>query len=245
VGAGRRRHLRPNPEAPVSSDAVLPGDPVRALRLAQDLLEDPVMSNHARGLWGYTGAVSGGSLRSLTVQSTGIGAASGAVVLTELAELGVERTVRLGTCRAVEVRSGDPEPEPGTVLVVERALAIDGVSVSLCEGRVGAEVEPDRDLTRALADSGIGRTATVAGIDPTGHIGDRSSPDPIGDEAVAADLQAAALIATGNRCGVAVACICLVAESSDGSSYLDDDEVTDASVRIGKAVVEVLEDTSK
>lgn len=213
--------------------------------MAQDLLESPVMSNHARGLWGYTGAMVGDPGLALTVQSTGIGAASGAVVLAELAELGVRRAVRIGTCRAVEPRSGETALQPGTVLVVERAIALDGVSVAISDGRPGARVEPDRDLTRALIDSGIGRTATVAGIDPTGHIGDRTSPDPIGDEAVAADLQAAALIATGNRCGVAVACVCLVAESFDGSSYLDDDEVTAASVRIGKAVVEVLEDTSK
>ena len=86
------------------------------------------------------------------------------------------------------------------------------------------------------------RQALKLGIGGLGAIALRSM---LAEQAVAADLQAAALIATGNRCGVAVACICLVAESSDGSSYLDDDEVTDASVRIGKTVVEVLEDTSK
>ena len=36
--------------------AILVGDPGRALLLAQELLEQPKMSNHARGLWGYSGA---------------------------------------------------------------------------------------------------------------------------------------------------------------------------------------------
>ncbi len=47
-------HLRPT--APIAPAAVLPGDPGRALALAQDLLESPRMANHARGLWGYIGA---------------------------------------------------------------------------------------------------------------------------------------------------------------------------------------------
>ena len=34
---------------------LLPGDPGRALRLAQQLLDAPKMLNHNRGLWGYTG----------------------------------------------------------------------------------------------------------------------------------------------------------------------------------------------
>ena len=38
-----------------AADAILVGDPGRALLLAQELLEQPKMSNHARGLWGYSG----------------------------------------------------------------------------------------------------------------------------------------------------------------------------------------------
>ena len=46
---------RLRPTAPIAADAVLVGDPGRALLLAQELLEEPKMSNHARGLWGYSG----------------------------------------------------------------------------------------------------------------------------------------------------------------------------------------------
>ena len=46
---------RLRPTAPFAADAILVGDPGRALLLAQELLEEPKMSNHARGLWGYSG----------------------------------------------------------------------------------------------------------------------------------------------------------------------------------------------
>ena len=51
----RRVPSRLRPTAPIAADAILVGDPGRALLLAQELLEEPKMSNHARGLWGYTG----------------------------------------------------------------------------------------------------------------------------------------------------------------------------------------------
>ena len=46
-------HLHPTAE--LAERVLLPGDPGRALALAQLLLEKPLMFNHHRGLWGYTG----------------------------------------------------------------------------------------------------------------------------------------------------------------------------------------------
>ena len=46
-------HLQPT--APLAERVLLPGDPGRALLLAQALLAEPKMFNHNRGLWGYTG----------------------------------------------------------------------------------------------------------------------------------------------------------------------------------------------
>src|SRR5262249_15871765 len=83
------------PPAPIAADAILVGDPVLALLLAQELLEQPKMSNHARGLWGYGGSTLEG--RELTIQATGMGGPSAAVVLADLAKLGVRRAVRIGS----------------------------------------------------------------------------------------------------------------------------------------------------
>src|SRR5204862_2796493 len=90
-------HLQPTAE--LAPRALLPGDPGRALLLAQTLLDQPRMFNHNRGLWGYTGAAADGA--PLTIQSTGMGGPSAAVVAEELADLGVKRILRVGTCGAL------------------------------------------------------------------------------------------------------------------------------------------------
>lgn len=101
--------LRLRPSNEFATDAICVGDPGRALMLAQVLLVKPLMSHHARGLWGYTGMRKAGDL-PLTIQATGMGAPSAAIVLEDMAELGVRRVVRVGTCLTldadVEARRG-------------------------------------------------------------------------------------------------------------------------------------------
>ena len=54
------------------------------------------MFNHHRGLWGYSGTARDGD--PLTIQSTGMGGASAAIVAEELIRLGAETLIRIGTC---------------------------------------------------------------------------------------------------------------------------------------------------
>src|SRR5213076_2019006 len=91
-----------HPTAELAPRALLPGDPGRTLALAQTLLDEPRMFNHNRGLWGYTGTAADGE--PLTIQSTGMGGPSAAIVVEELCELGLERFVRVGTCGALDGR---------------------------------------------------------------------------------------------------------------------------------------------
>lgn len=227
----------------MAQDALLPGDPGRALALAQELLTEPLMSNHARGLWGYTGGLEAGG--ELTVQSTGIGAASGAVVLAELAGLGVDRAVRVGTCTALPAPAGHGPAEPGDVVIAERVIPVDGVSSALApRGASGGLelLEPDRLLTAALVEHVDGTPAVLAGIDPVTPASARVELDEetAFGSAAASDFQAAALVAVGQRVGIAVGCVDLVVESEDGSELLDDDAIASRSIEIGKSVVEAL-----
>src|SRR6185503_17591059 len=96
-GASTAIHLKPATE--LAERVLLPGDPHRALAVAQDLLDAPKMFNHTRGLWGYTGVAADGE--PLTVQSTGMGGPSAAIVTEELIALGARRLVRIGTCGAL------------------------------------------------------------------------------------------------------------------------------------------------
>src|SRR5689334_7630784 len=127
--------------APMAPDAILCGDPARALTIAQAVLAKPRMSNHHRGLWGYYGQTADG--RPLTVQATGIGAPSALTVLGELAELGLRRAIRVGTCASSGV------PALGARLVVASAIADDGCSAALGTAP-GASVAGDAELTAAL-----------------------------------------------------------------------------------------------
>src|SRR5918911_928802 len=112
-------HLQPTAE--LAQRVLLPGDPGRALLLAQALLDEPRMFNHNRGLWGYTGLAEDGE--PLTVQSTGMGGPSAAIVIAELADLGAERLLRVGTCGAL-----DATLDLGDLLIVAEAVAGDGTS---------------------------------------------------------------------------------------------------------------------
>ena len=135
---------RLKPTAPIAPAAILVGDPGRALLLAQELLEQPKMSNHARGLWGYSGRTAEGE--ELTIQATGMGGPSAALVLADLAELGVERAVRVGTCVAFGAAA-----RAGELLAVEAALAAGGSAASFGVA-AGETVAPDGELHQSPDD---------------------------------------------------------------------------------------------
>lgn len=192
---------RLRPTAPIAADAVLVGDPGRALMLAQALLEEPKMSNHARGLWGYSGQTPAG--RELSIQATGMGGPSAALVLTDLAELGVGRAIRVGTCTAL-----DQQLPLGQLLAITEAHAWAG-------GGAGAAVLPDPELSASLrAELGDeGHQATVASLDVL-HGGGAPPPVRAGD---AADMQTAALLGRARELGMALAAVLIVTESASGS----------------------------
>ncbi len=131
--------------AEVAERVLLPGDPGRALRLAQQLVDAPKMLNHHRGLWGYTGIAPDGE--PLTIQSTGLGGPSTAIVVEELIALGARRLVRAGTCSALV------DAELGSLVIAESVLPHDGASRAL--GADGALV-PDPELLAALRAAGNG-----------------------------------------------------------------------------------------
>jgi uridine phosphorylase len=216
---------RLRPTAPIAADAVLVGDPGRALLLAQELLEEPKMSNHARGLWGYSGQTPGG--RHLTIQATGIGGPSAALVLGDLAELGVSRAIRVGTCVGL-----DESFALGDLLVVTEARAEGGSTAALGVARGGA-VTPDSGLTARLAEE-LGSRAL-----PTAVSSFDVHPDGHSPAEGAADMQSASLLARARSLGVAAAAILIVAETAGGPK-LDKDEVEEPERVAGRAASAVL-----
>jgi DeoD family purine-nucleoside phosphorylase len=194
-------HLHPT--APLAERVLLPGDPGRALLLAQSLLDEPKMFNHNRGLWGYSGAAADGEL--LTIQSTGMGGPSAAIVISELADLGAKRLLRVGTCGGL-----DSSLFLGDLLIASHALAADGTSRALgASDQVGASPELLASLTAAA--DGDARTGLVASsdlfYDSTG-----AEREWLAAGALAVEMETATLFALAPRRGLQAAALLIVSD---------------------------------
>ena len=77
---------------------LLPGDPLRAKFIAENILENAVCYNEVRGMFGYTGTYKG---KAVSVQGTGMGIPSISIYAHELiCDYDVQTLVRIGTCGA-------------------------------------------------------------------------------------------------------------------------------------------------
>jgi uridine phosphorylase len=193
---------RLRPSAPIAENAVLTGDPGRAMMLAQELTVQPKMSNHARGLWGYWGVTEDGG--ELTIQATGTGGPSAALVLTDLAELGLKRAVRVGTCVAADTEFG-----LGQMIVVASAFAADGVSRSL--GNEAVALRP------TLIEGLLPATEDGAELSHAGSFDVIPDRDALAGAAFSvADMQTAALFSVAPTVGVEIGALLIVAEDASG-----------------------------
>jgi uridine phosphorylase len=233
-------HLHPT--APLAERVLLPGDPGRALALAQALLGQPRMFNHNRGLWGYTGTAPDGE--PLTIQATGMGGPSAAIVLAELIALGARRAIRVGTCGALVEELG-----LGELVIAREAICADGTSRAL---GAGERAPADPGLTGALARHAAGaRVATIVSVDlfyemgvaaPTGEA---SGARGHSAEAMAVEMEAATLFAAGARVGVPVACVLAVTDAFDGDgarTRIDEDALLAAAEEMGRTAIAALSD---
>lgn len=83
----------------IAETILLPGDPLRAKYIAENFLEDAVLYNDVRNMFGYTGTYKG---KRISVQGTGMGAPSISIYITELMnEYDVQKLIRVGTCGSI------------------------------------------------------------------------------------------------------------------------------------------------
>jgi DeoD family purine-nucleoside phosphorylase len=216
-----------NPTAPLAERVLLPGDPGRALRLAQALLDSPRMFNHNRGLWGYTG--NSADDRPLTIQSTGMGGPSAAIVIAELAELGARRRVRVGTCGALA-----PQLALGDLVIVHDAIPQDGASTAL-----GARdaLAPDPELAHALlgAAGGGARSGSVVSTDLFYDLPDGAVEAWTAAGALAVEMETATLFALARRRGLKAASLLAVSDvSSPARARIGSEELVAAELRLGE-----------
>jgi DeoD family purine-nucleoside phosphorylase len=193
-----------NPTAELAPRVLLPGDPGRALRLATALIEQPRMFNHNRGLWGYTGTAHDGEL--LTIQSTGMGGPSIAIVAHELIDLGALTLLRVGTCGGFGA-----ELELGQLVIATEALATDGAGVALgADARVAASPA----LLAALRRAALGSRAAAGAVVTSDLFYDERGLERSWRDAgaIAVEMECAALFTLAAKREIAAAAVMIVSD---------------------------------
>jgi DeoD family purine-nucleoside phosphorylase len=209
-------HAEPGDYAPL---VLLPGDPARATAIASRFdggLAAARQVNTNRGLLGYTGAVGG---RPVSVQTSGMGAPSIALVTEELLRLGARQLVRVGTTGALRA-----DVELGSIVIATASSPTDGATQTFMGGRPYAPAA-DFALTHALVHSAerLGvpfRVGPIATIDVFSHY----HPDPNfvapwrAAGALAVEMEASALFYLAASRGAQAACVGVVVDIDSGDA---------------------------
>jgi purine-nucleoside phosphorylase len=217
--------------ADIAPVVLLVGDPGRATRAAE-MLQDARCYNEFRGLLGYTGGWRG---TRVSVQTTGMGCPSAAIVCEEMAMLGARVLIRLGTCGALG--SGI---KPSDMIIATASCPLDGTTVDYAGGEPYAPAATFR-VVRALADAAKAAAATH-------HIGVIATEDALyrvreewverwqARGVIAQEMEASAIFTVSAMRGMEAGCI-LVASNHAGQHERAPDAVLapaiDAMIRIG------------
>jgi DeoD family purine-nucleoside phosphorylase len=198
---------------------LLPGDPARATAIAARFdggLPAARQVNANRGLLGYTGTVNG---RQISVQTSGMGAPSIALVTEELLRLGVRQLIRVGTTGALRA-----DIQLGELVIATASSPTDGTTHTLMRGKPYAPAA-DFALTHALVHAAerLGvpfQVGPIATIDVFSHY----HPDPNfvrpwrDAGALAVEMEASALFYLAAARRVQAACVSVVVDIDSGDA---------------------------
>ncbi|MDO4749092.1 MAG: uridine phosphorylase [Eubacteriales bacterium] len=99
--------------------AILPGDPARVEKIAS-FLDNPKFVASNREYVTYEGYINN---EKVLVVSTGIGGPSTAICVEELAQIGVDTFIRVGTCGGMQL-----SVNPGDIVIASGAIRMEGTS---------------------------------------------------------------------------------------------------------------------
>ena len=227
---------------------ILPGDPGRCASIAA-LFDDAKLVSQNREYVIYTGSLLG---EKVSVCSTGIGGPSAAIAMEELAAIGADTFVRVGTCGGIDVNV-----QSGDIVVATGAVRFEGTS------REYAPIEfpavSDFGIAAALTDAAraMGKTCHTGVVQCKDSFYGQHSPSrmPVSYELLnkweawkrlgvkASEMESAALFvvaaALGVRCG---SCFHVVWNQEREAAGLDQkmSEDTSAAVRVGVEALKLL-----
>lgn len=196
----------------------LPGDPGRAERIAARLTDARAYSRN-RGLLGFTGAIDG---TPISVQTTGMGAPSTAIVAEELIQLGAQVLVRVGTCGGVAATA-----RPGDLIVATASCPLDGTTAALVRGAPyapAASFAVTRCLVAAAEARGLPIHTGLIATDDAFY-----NPEPDHESVWAArgvlafEMEASALFTVAAIRGIHAGCLLAVSNTSGALDWLGGD----------------------
>ncbi|WP_436933605.1 nucleoside phosphorylase [Halovenus marina] len=200
---GKQPHLLVS-EGDLADIALVPGDPGRVDRIASQCTDAETVAQNRE--YKLVNATYEG--REITICSTGIGAPSAAIAAEELAAVGVETLVRVGTCGALQsgIAIGD--------MIVATGAAKDEGTTKRYESETVPAV-PDYEVLSTLADVATENEDRV-------HVGPLATDDAFYAETdeyvtdweqaglLAVEMEAAALFSLARRKGLSAGAICTV-----------------------------------
>ncbi|WP_246998515.1 nucleoside phosphorylase [Halosolutus gelatinilyticus] len=215
--------------------ALIPGDPGRVDRIAGHCNEAETVAQNRE----YKVVNASYEGRELTICSTGIGCPSAAIAIEEMANVGVETFVRVGTTGALQ--SGI---EIGDMIVATGAAKNEGTSKRY--EAVEYPAVPDYDVLSALVDSAEANDEEV-------HVGPIASDDAYYAETesyvadweaagmLSVEMEAAAVFSLARRKGLRAGAICTVdgnlVEGTQKGTATEEDELPDkAKNNVGRAI---------
>ena len=222
-------------EGDVHDVALIPGDPGRVDRIAGHCDESEVVAENRE----YKVVNASYEGVDLTICSTGIGCPSAAIAVEELARVGVETFIRVGTTGALQ-----RDVEIGDMVVATGAAKNEGTSKRY--EAVEYPAVPDFDVMNALV-------AGAEANDEDVHVGPIASDDAYyaeTDEYVAdweaagilcVEMEAATVFTLARRKGLAAGAICtvdgnLVKGTQKGTETEDDELPEKAKNNVGRAI---------
>ena len=215
-------HVRAQP-GDYADACLLPGDPNRARLIAERFLDDAAERNNERGLLGYTGTFEG---KPVSVQATGIGGPSAAIVVEELIQLGVKRLVRVGTCGALQ-----PHLRHGDLILALSAVPDDGTSRRYAGGEATAPTA-DWDLLHGIVHAAKEIGERISYVGPIVSADVFYDPDKgrldrwAARGALAVEMEAATLFTVAALRGVQAGCLLAVTDTWEGGhKRISDDDL--------------------
>jgi uridine phosphorylase len=222
----------------VADVALLPGDPDRVDRIAGHCDGSETIAQNRE--YKVVNATTDG--RDVTICSTGIGSPSAAIAVEELASVGCETFLRVGTCGGLQ-----PGIDVGDVIVATAAAKDEGTTKRYESATVPAVAsEP---VVRALVDA----ADRVAGDSTAVHRGPVATDDAFYAETESAvadwhaaglqavEMEAAAIFTLARRKGLQAGAICTVdgnlhTGTQKGPSDDESELPEDATTAVGRAI---------